>query len=145
MVYGDRKKRKMRYFKESGSELYWRSVLRPWLKTISLILIITFLSQQVLYGQDAKSSPAQSHTYGRIDLDQISIPRDIAITKSISKTDSKDLIINIKDVHDNFGAQASIVGVHPCAHPVETTSRYGRYEKSLTSVGPLFMLNATRK
>ncbi|MGB2600575.1 MAG: hypothetical protein WBD12_01015, partial [Candidatus Omnitrophota bacterium] len=84
--------------------------VKPWLRTISMAVIITFLFQQITFGQ-VQPPATQPLVKDRIDLNQVSIPRDIAITKDINKTPSKELIINIKDVHDNFGAQESIVSV----------------------------------
>ena len=87
-----------------------KGMVRPWMKTIALVLICTFLSQQISVGQQAPPA-AQPIVNGRIDLNQVSIPRDIAITKEIYRTASNELIINIKDVHDNYGVQESIVSV----------------------------------
>ncbi|RKY41394.1 MAG: hypothetical protein DRP85_06505, partial [Candidatus Makaraimicrobium thalassicum] len=85
--------------------------VRPWIRAVSLIVVVTFLSQQVSYGQVMQPPAAQPLLKGRVDLNQVSIPRDIAITKEINKTESDKLIINIKDVHDNYGAQESVVSV----------------------------------
>ncbi len=88
---------------------------RPWtwIKIVSMILIFTFTLQQFSYGQleHSRPAPVQPLIKGRVDLNQVSIPRDIAITRDINKTKSDELIINIKDVHDNYGAQKSIVSV----------------------------------
>jgi len=93
------------------AEVASQKYVRPWIKTVALAVAFTFLSQQVTYGQIARPAGVQPLVKGRIDLNQVSIPRDIAITKDINKTPSKELIINIKDVHDNYGAQESIVSV----------------------------------
>ncbi|MGB2630585.1 MAG: hypothetical protein WBD17_05075, partial [Candidatus Omnitrophota bacterium] len=85
---------------------------RPWMKTISCVIILTFLFQQVVFGQEiTPAAPAEKPIVvnGRIDLRQVSLPRDIAITKEVSMAKSEEIIIDIKDAHDNFGAQESIV------------------------------------
>ena len=85
---------------------------RPLLRCISLTVASIFFLQQIVFAQGegriTASSPITNH---RLNLNQVSIPRDIAITKDVNKTDSDKMIINIKDVHDNYGAQESIVEV----------------------------------
>ncbi|MFH1394616.1 MAG: hypothetical protein ABIH09_00460, partial [Candidatus Omnitrophota bacterium] len=87
--------------------------IRPVLKAVALIVALVFLFEQTVFSQgQGRVSAVQPVTPDtRINLNQFSIPRDIAITKDISKTSSEELIINIKDVHDNYGAQESIVDI----------------------------------
>ncbi|MFH1310458.1 MAG: hypothetical protein ABIH85_07265, partial [Candidatus Omnitrophota bacterium] len=86
---------------------------RPILKTVALIVALVFLFEQTALSQGGSQVSTVQPTIPdtRLNLNQFSIPRDIAITKDISKTTSKELIINIKDVHDNYGAQESIVDI----------------------------------
>nr|HPN72789.1 hypothetical protein [Candidatus Omnitrophota bacterium] len=65
----------------------------------------------VVFSQGEKPVASGPVTANGFVLSPASIPRDLAIPKDAHQTESKELIINIKDVHDNFGAQESIVGV----------------------------------
>jgi tetratricopeptide (TPR) repeat protein/Fe2+ or Zn2+ uptake regulation protein len=87
------------------------SRIRPWVRAISLFTAMIFFCQQLSFAQPQADTPTPAAVYGFMDLDQVSIPRDIAITKEVNHADSRELIINIRDVHDNFGAQESIVSV----------------------------------
>jgi len=92
----------------------WRGRrVRPFLRGIALAVAVIFLFEQIGFGQNIKTplSTGQPAASTHLNLNQFSIPRDIAITKDIQKTDSLETIINIKDVHDNYGAQESIVEV----------------------------------
>ncbi len=84
----------------------------PLVRVISITVAMVFFLQQVVYARgETRISVRQPLMGHRMSLDQVSIPRDVAITKDINRTDSEKLIINIKDVHDNYGAQGSIVSV----------------------------------
>lgn len=94
------------------SEISSRQKVQPWVKSLSLLTAMLFLFSQFSFAQFSASAPVEDVSVkGLIDLTQVSIPRDIAITKDIKRTTSEQLIINIKDVHDNYGAQESIVSV----------------------------------
>ncbi|MCX5679663.1 MAG: hypothetical protein NTZ95_03260, partial [Candidatus Omnitrophica bacterium] len=86
-------------------------------RTVSIIVLISFLWQEVVFAQggpseiasQAKASAARSSS--PINLNQFSVPRALATTKEIRSFDSKETVIMIKDAHDNLGAQESIAGV----------------------------------
>jgi len=92
----------------------WRGRrVRPFLRGVALAVAVIFLFEQTGVAQNIKTAPtvASSAASTHLNLNQFSIPRDIAITKDVKKTDSLETIINIKDVHNNYGAQESIVEV----------------------------------
>ncbi|MDD3088861.1 MAG: GNAT family N-acetyltransferase, partial [Candidatus Omnitrophica bacterium] len=84
---------------------------RPWMKGIALTIIFTFLFEQIFFGQEVRPPVVQPISSSGFDIKEVSIPRDVAIVKDVTSTASKEMVINIKDVHDNFGAQESIVSV----------------------------------
>ena len=88
-----------------------RRRVRPVIKIISLALAFVFTLDQMAFSQGEKPAMPSAITASGLTLSPASIPRDLAIPKDVNQTGSKELIINIKDVHDNFGAQESIVGV----------------------------------
>ena len=83
------------------------------LRAVSLAVSFIFFFQQAGFAQNESVpvSQAQLAAGHRFDLDRISIPRDIAITKDIGKTEDRKIIINIKDAHDNYAAQRSIMEI----------------------------------
>ncbi|HNX91232.1 MAG TPA: hypothetical protein PKG81_05205, partial [Candidatus Omnitrophota bacterium] len=90
------------------------STFKPILKAIALTISFVFFVEQIDFAQgENRVAPAPANVVynNRIDLDQVSIPRDVAITKDVNITSSDRLIIDIKDTHDNFGAQESIVAI----------------------------------
>src|SRR3989338_5467176 len=80
----------------------------PGLRVIATLLIAAFLSQELGWAAIAQD---QAATVAKLDQSSFSIPNDIALVKENQKTDSKELIINIKDIHDNSSAQESIVAL----------------------------------
>ncbi|MFH1665813.1 MAG: hypothetical protein ABIA77_06690, partial [Candidatus Omnitrophota bacterium] len=85
---------------------------RVFLKAVALFISFVFLIQQVVFADgNVPSSVSAPLKGGRLTADRFSIPRDVAITKAVEETNSPRMIINIKDAHDNYGAQTSIVDV----------------------------------
>ncbi|MFH1798691.1 MAG: tetratricopeptide repeat protein [Candidatus Omnitrophota bacterium] len=81
-------------------------------RIIALIVALIFCIEQTGFAEvGARPSAVQEVPRHELNINQFSIPSDIAITKYINKTDSEKLIINIKDIHDNYGTQKSIVDV----------------------------------
>ncbi|KJJ85780.1 hypothetical protein OMAG_000355 [Candidatus Omnitrophus magneticus] len=95
--------------------------LKPFLKMVSLLVSFTFFIQEMSFPQGNETRSMNQMNVpqpdGRVgtgmnfSIKQFSIPRDVAITRDLNSTDSENLIINIKDVHDNYGAQKSIAEV----------------------------------
>jgi hypothetical protein len=82
------------------------------IKLISLVISFVFLFQQAVPAQHPISNVnIKELSRTTIDPENFSVPRDIAITKDLKSTENGKLIINIKDVHDNYRAQVSIVEV----------------------------------
>lgn len=90
----------------------------PVIRVISAILICAFLWQEIVFAQggpqesqsvSGKVSP--SKTDQLINLREFSIPRNLGTTKEVQPFNSKEVVINIKDAHDNLSAQESIVGL----------------------------------
>lgn len=95
---------------------FGRSV--PMMRIISAILVCTFLWQEIVFAQggpqenqpvSSKVSPSKTDQF--INLREFSIPRNLGTTKEVRPFNSKEIIINIKDAHDNLSAQESIVGL----------------------------------
>ena len=86
---------------------------RMFMKIIALLISGIFLFQQLTIAQQPviPNVEIKDIRADTIDPDQFSLPRDIAITKDLKDSKSDKLIINIKDVHDNYGAQVSIAEV----------------------------------
>src|SRR3989338_6995663 len=100
-----------------------------WFKVISISLVIAFLNQDLVWAQggqpvwlEHKQSPAnlgdsplkrgQSPITAVKELNGISIPKEIAVTKGVSTASGDgNLIINIQDAHASLSAQESIVKV----------------------------------
>ncbi|MFA5499648.1 MAG: hypothetical protein WC404_01050, partial [Candidatus Omnitrophota bacterium] len=61
--------------------------------------------------QAVSSKASASKTDQLINLREFSIPRNLGTTKEAQSFNSKEVIINIKDAHDNLSAQESIVGL----------------------------------
>ncbi|MFH1790586.1 MAG: hypothetical protein ABH885_01195, partial [Candidatus Omnitrophota bacterium] len=84
-------------------------------RILSLAVSIVFLVEQTALAQDPSSvqvsSKASSSASASIDLRQFSIPRNIGIAKDVRVYGSDEVIINIKDAHDNLSAQESIVDI----------------------------------
>ena len=86
-------------------------------KIISMVLVFTFFWQEVMFAQGPQDSqtisskPNPSKTDQLINLRDFSIPRNLGTTKEVQAFNSKEVIINIKDAHDNLSAQESIVGL----------------------------------
>ncbi|MBU1784090.1 MAG: hypothetical protein KKG95_01935, partial [Candidatus Omnitrophica bacterium] len=92
-------------------------------KSVALIVSFVFFFQQLgvaqaasgAGGSQAREAPISAANAAKgglhINLHNFSISRDIGITRDVQIYDSKEVIINIKDVHDNYGAQESIVSV----------------------------------
>ena len=87
-------------------------------RAISVVLICTFLWQEIVFaqggvqqGQSLSGKDSTSRTDQLINLRDFSIPRNLGTTKEVQPFNSKEVIINIKDAHDNLSAQESIVGL----------------------------------
>ncbi|MBI4353493.1 MAG: hypothetical protein HY593_06195, partial [Candidatus Omnitrophica bacterium] len=82
-----------------------RSRKRFVLRFVSLAVTTAFLCQEAAFGVVDLSAPSQ------VDLRSFSVPKNIGLVKEANQTSSRETIINVKDIHDNFNAQESIVHI----------------------------------
>jgi|GEM_PF-4309515 len=75
-------------------------------KILSGLIAFLFLFQDVV-GHAAIDLSVQSKT----DFKSLYVPQDIGIVKESQIQPASDVIVNVKDIHDNFGAQQSIVQI----------------------------------
>ena len=75
------------------------------IRAVALALVLTFFAQDLSWAVIDLSGRA------RIDTASFAIPQDIGIVKEAVQGTPDRLIVNIKDIHDNYGAQDSIVGI----------------------------------
>jgi len=87
----------------SYSNTYTHGIRKmPFMRAVALTVAFVFVAEQTVISQTAGNA---------VNVQQFSVPRDVAITKDINNAGSPQTVINIKDVHDNYGAQESIVQV----------------------------------
>jgi preprotein translocase subunit SecA/glycosyltransferase involved in cell wall biosynthesis/tetratricopeptide (TPR) repeat protein len=88
---------------------------RSWMRAVSLAVCFTFLFQEIVGAQGIAGPPSAvparngTRVNGGLNLRDFSVPRDIGTTRDVKALGSDEVIINIKDAHDNLGAQESIV------------------------------------
>ncbi|MFC1590855.1 hypothetical protein ACFL42_05135, partial [Candidatus Omnitrophota bacterium] len=93
-------------------------------KLIAWLIILTFINQSIVWAQGgepiiiksaAPSDKTLRYNYNKqapIDnLQGVSIPQNIAVTKESYDSGGGDIIINIQDAHASLGAQESIAKV----------------------------------
>ncbi|MFA6079734.1 MAG: hypothetical protein WC779_08330, partial [Candidatus Omnitrophota bacterium] len=78
---------------------------KGWIRIVSIILIVTFINQDLVWAQDT-ASVLSKETAG-----SFSLPKDLATAKDVHIAKSGKTIINIQDAHASIGAQESIVSV----------------------------------
>ncbi|MFC1577258.1 hypothetical protein ACFL3N_02850, partial [Candidatus Omnitrophota bacterium] len=97
---------------------------KRWIRLIAWVIIIAFLNQDIVRAQGgepillksaAPSDKTLRYNYNKqapIDnLQGVSIPQNIAVTKESYDSGGGDIIINIQDAHASLGAQESIAKV----------------------------------
>ena len=78
---------------------------RVLLRFISAVVALSFFLQDIGFaGLDLNVS-------SKLNLSSFFIPRNIGVVKEVGQAKNQDTIINIKDIHDNYGAQESIVQI----------------------------------
>ncbi|MDP2912656.1 MAG: hypothetical protein Q8N91_01440, partial [Candidatus Omnitrophota bacterium] len=95
---------------------------KKWIRAVALILIITFINQDLVFAQGG--TPAWGQAQKTIDHrpqttdHSIALPKDIAVTKEVynavqrtTNDERQTTIINIQDAHSSLGAQESIVSI----------------------------------
>src|SRR3990167_6279702 len=78
---------------------------RPVLRFISAVVALSF------FLQDVSIAAIDINTRSKLDPSSFYIPRNIGVVKEVNPAKDQDTIINIKDIHDNYGAQESIVQI----------------------------------
>ncbi|MDP2929043.1 MAG: hypothetical protein Q8O01_03135, partial [Candidatus Omnitrophota bacterium] len=96
---------------------------KKWVRSIALILIVTFVNQDLIWaqggnpvwskGQNPSTSPGLNYKHPVTPQGGITIPKDVAVTKEVYKSTNGDAktIINIQDAHASLAAQESIVSI----------------------------------
>ena len=98
------------------SILYFYNKNKILCKLFAMILSFTFFFQQIAIAQEPSGMPVSSKgatakVRQTINLRDFSIPRNIGTTKEVQIFDSDEVIINIKDAHDNLSAQESVANL----------------------------------
>ncbi|MFA5500425.1 MAG: hypothetical protein WC404_05045, partial [Candidatus Omnitrophota bacterium] len=98
----------------------WRSSRnRKWIRTISLVLIVCFFYQDLVWAQGGTPVWSKGQNGNFVVKPQavtpqggISIPKDVAVTKEVYNSSNGDkTIINIQDAHASYAAQESIASI----------------------------------
>ncbi len=80
-------------------------------KAIAILLVLAFVNQDIVWAQAGEPLFQKAYTQGQSQpsgLKDISLPKDLAITRDRYDSGKEDLIINIQDAHASLGAQDSI-------------------------------------
>ena len=90
---------------------------KHWIRTIALLLVITFINQDLVWAQSGTPIWAKGQN-GSFAFKPptpvnggITIPKDVAVTKEVYTTSGDKTIINIQDAHASLGAQESIASI----------------------------------
>ena len=103
---------------EEPKERIYRSRHSLWLKTVSSIIVVAFLAQDVVHAQGG--APLWSHVTKTQEtstrdnqslLNKITIPFDAGLTRKVVANGAGNVIINIQDAHTKLGAQESITKI----------------------------------
>ncbi|MBI2095681.1 MAG: hypothetical protein HYT89_05895, partial [Candidatus Omnitrophica bacterium] len=88
-----------------------------WLRSLSLVVAVAFLLQDVVYAQGGAplwshvSRPENDPRTLQNKLNRITIPPDAGLARKVVASGSGDVIINIQDAHSKLGAQESITKI----------------------------------
>ena len=91
---------------------YWKSRFNYWIKIVSIIVIGTFLYQQMALAYGGPTSPQSRPAGSSVNdfrLDSFKLPKEIGTQRGIFSSDSDETIIHIQDAHASISAQESIV------------------------------------